>query len=57
MVNIPGGAGILPTVIVDVETQSQGVAVPVGILIPAIIGTGTRAEVIIAMPKALEWMA
>lgn len=48
MVNIPGGAGILPSVVVDVETQSQGVAVPIGVLIPAIIGTGSRAEVIIS---------
>lgn len=48
MANIPGGAGILPSVVTDIITQSKGASVPGGVRIAAIIGTGARSETIIS---------
>ena len=47
MSNFPGGAGALPGVYTDIQTLSSGVSSPVGTLIAAIIGLGSRSEVII----------
>lgn len=48
MSNIPGAAGILPGVVTNVVTQSNGAAVPGGVRIAAIIGTGARSEIVVA---------
>lgn len=48
MSNIPGGAGILPSVVTEVITQSSGASVPGGVRIAAIIGEGARSEIIVS---------
>lgn len=47
--NIPGTGGIaLPGAFVEVETQSRGASIPGGVRIAAIIGEGSKNEVIVA---------
>lgn len=48
MSNIPGATNVLPGVFSDVITQSRGASVPGGIRIAAIIGEGSRTEVIVS---------
>jgi hypothetical protein len=48
MSNIPGATNVLPGVFSDVVTQSRGTAVPGGIRISALIGEGSRTEVIVS---------
>ena len=48
MPNIPGATNINPGVIVDVETQSSGVAIPGGSRVIAMIGQGTTGETIVS---------
>src|ERR1700752_2237489 len=48
MPNIPGANNILPAVVTDVETITNGISVPGGIRIASIIGEGARSEVIIS---------
>lgn len=47
MANIPSATNVLPGVITQVITQSTGASVPGGVRIAAIIGEGTRSEVIV----------
>ena len=47
MANIPGSAGVLPGVETNVQSVGGGVAGNVGTLIPAIIGLGSRSEVVV----------
>ncbi len=47
--NIPGSGGsVLPGVFTDVVTQSRGASIPGGIRIAAIIGEGSKSEVVVA---------
>ena len=48
MSNIPGATNVLPGVFSDVVTQSRGAAVPGGIRVSALIGEGTRTEVLVS---------
>jgi len=48
MPSIPGANNVLPGVFTDVITQSRGVSVPGGIRISAIIGEGSRTEVMVS---------
>lgn len=48
MANIPGAANALPGSYVEVETRSRGASIPGGIRIAAIIGEGSRNEVIVS---------
>lgn len=52
--NIPGGGSILPSVITNVSTQSSGVSVPGGIRVAALIGLGSRSEVLITSALGSE---
>jgi hypothetical protein len=47
--NIPGSGGsVLPGTFTDVVTQSRGASIPGGVRIAAIIGEGSRSEVIVS---------
>lgn len=48
MSNIPGATNVLPGVFTSVETQSRGAAVPGGIRVSALIGEGSRTEVLVS---------
>jgi hypothetical protein len=48
MANIPGDTNALPGVTTSVVTQSSGVSIPTGALIPAIIGEGSTNEIIVS---------
>lgn len=48
MPSIPGATNLLPGAYSDVVTDSQGVSVPVGSRIAAIIGEGSTSEVVIS---------
>ncbi len=48
MSNIPGAPNVLPSVVTDVVTQSRGASVPGGTRIAAIIGEGSRGEVLVS---------
>jgi hypothetical protein len=49
MANIPGGQGLLPGVETNFQSVGAGVAGNVGTLIPAIIGLGSRSEVVVTL--------
>ena len=51
MANIPGAAGAIPGVYDIIQTQSGGAAVPGGVRIAAIIGEGSRSEILVAAAK------
>lgn len=46
--NIPGGQGLLPSVITNIQTQNPGASVPGGLRVAAIIGTGQRSQILVA---------
>src|ERR1700721_1934982 len=48
MADIPGGQGLLPSVVTNITTISSGVSVPIGLRVASIIGTGLRQEIIVA---------
>ena len=48
MANIPGANNVLPGVFTDIVTQSRGVSIPGGTRITAMIGEGSKDEVIIS---------
>lgn len=48
MANIPGASGVIPGVYTDVVTQTSGVSVPGGVRLAAVLGEGSRSEVLVS---------